>query len=77
MNTHFQRKKIPKKNIIQTFVSDNAKFCYHFYPKTLFEECTSEMKKNNLDNLINDDLDSSSSDESDNESDHYEPKKSS
>ena len=57
MNTHFQRKKIPKKCIIQTFVSDNARFSYYFYPKTLFEECTSEIKKNNLGNLINDDLD--------------------
>ena len=37
--------------------------------KTLSEECKYELKKNKMENLINDDFDSSSSDESDNESD--------
>ena len=41
-----------------------------YYPQTLLEECKYEIKKNKMNNLINDDLDLSSSDnESDNESD--------
>ena len=39
------------------------------YPQTLLEECKYEIKKNKMENLINDDFDSSSYDESDNESD--------
>ena len=39
-----------------------------YYPQTLLEECKYEIKKNKMENLINDDLDPSSSDESDNES---------
>ena len=34
-----------------------------FYPQTLLEECKYEIKKNKMENLINDDLDSSSSDD--------------
>ena len=41
-----------------------------YYSQTLLEECKYEMRKNKMENLINVDLDSSSSDESDNESDH-------
>ena len=42
-----------------------------YYPETLLEKCTYEMQKNKKKNLINDDLDLSSSDdyESDDESD--------
>ena len=43
-----------------------------YYPQTLLEECKYEIKKNKMENLINDDLDLSSSDESDNESDNDE-----
>ena len=44
-----------------------------YYPRTLLEECKYETKKTKMDNLINDDLKSSSSDNetesgSDNES---------
>ena len=39
------------------------------YPQTLLEECKYEIKKNKIDNLIHDDLDPSSSDVSDSESD--------
>ena len=38
------------------------------YPQTLLEECKYAIRKNKMENLINDDL--SSSDESDNESDN-------
>ena len=40
-----------------------------YYPQTFLEECKYEIKKNEMENLINDDLDSSSSNESNNESD--------
>ena len=41
-----------------------------YYPQTLLEECKYVMRKNKMENLINDDLDLSSSDEFDNESDN-------
>ena len=41
-----------------------------YYPQTLLEECKYEIKKDKMENLINGDLDLSSSDESDNESDN-------
>ena len=40
------------------------------YPETLLEECKYVIKKKKIENLINDDLDLSSSDESDKESDN-------
>ena len=42
-----------------------------YYPQSLLEECKCEIKKNKMENLINDDLDLSSSDnETGNESDN-------
>ena len=41
-----------------------------YYPQTLLKECKYVIKKNKMENLVNDDLDLSSSDESDNESDN-------
>ena len=41
-----------------------------YYPQTLLEECKYVITKNKMENLINDDLDLSPSDESDNESDN-------
>ena len=38
------------------------------YPQTLLDKCKYKIKKNKMENLINDDLDPSSSEESDNES---------
>ena len=74
VNRNFQSTKIPKENasyeclsliMIDYFVRVNKKY----YPQTLLEEC----KKKNMENLINDDLDLSSSDnESDNEADNDE-----
>ena len=40
------------------------------YPRTLFEECKYKIKNNETENLINDDLEPSSSDKSDNGSDN-------
>ena len=41
-----------------------------YYSQTILEECKYEIKKNKMENLINDDVDPSSSDESDNGSDN-------
>ena len=41
-----------------------------YYPQTFLKECKYVMRNNKMENLINDDLDVSSSDESDNESDN-------
>ena len=42
----------------------------NYYPQTLLEECKHIIKKSKIENLINDDLDSSSSDESASEFDN-------
>ena len=41
-----------------------------YYPKTFLGECDCEIKKDEMESLINDDLDLSSSDESDSEFDN-------
>ena len=41
-----------------------------YYPQTLLEGCKYAIRKNKMENLINDDLNLSSSDESDNENDN-------
>ena len=52
--------------MLDSFIRANKKY----YPQTPLEECKYEIKKNKMEKLINDDLDLSSSDESDNESDN-------
>ena len=73
VNTNFQGKKVPKENasynclsliMLDSVIRVNKKYC----PQTLLEECKYK-KKIKTENLINDDLVSSSPDESDNESD--------
>ena len=75
VNTNFQGKKVPKENVpykclslimLDSVIRVNKKY----YPKRLLEECKYVIRKNEMENLINDDLDFSSSDESDNESDN-------
>ena len=76
MNTHFQVKKVPQENasykclsliMLDSVVRVNKKY----YPQTLLEECKYTIKKIKMENLINDDLDQSSSDnESDSDSDN-------
>ena len=75
VNTNFQGKKVPKENasykclsliMLDSVIRVNKKY----YPQTLLEECKYAVRKNKIENLINDDLDLSSSDESDNESDN-------
>ena len=64
---------MPKENVsykslslimLDSVIRANKKY----YPQTLLEESKYEIKKNKMENLINDDLHPSSSDESDNES---------
>ena len=75
VNTNFQIKKVPKENasykclslkILDPIIRVNKKF----YPQTLLEECKYVIRKNKMENLINDDLGLSSSDKSDNETDN-------
>ena len=76
VSINFRGKKVPKENAsnkcISLIVLDsvirvkvNKKYC----PQTLLEECKYVLRKNKMENLINDDLDLSSSDEPDNEND--------
>ena len=75
VNTNFQGKEAPKENasykllsliMLDSVIRVNKKY----YPQTLLEECKYVIRKNEMDNLINDDLDLSSYDEYDNESDN-------
>ena len=52
--------------IIDNVIRVNKKY----YPQTLLEECKCVIRKNEMENLINDDFNLSSSDESDNETDN-------
>ena len=75
VNTKFQGKKVLKENasykclsfiMLGSFIRVNKKY----YPQLLLEECKYLIRKNKLENLINDDLDLSSSDECDHETDN-------
>ena len=75
VNTNFQGKKVPKENalckclsliMLDSVIRANKRY----YPQTFFEEFKYEVKKNKMENVINDDLDPSSSDVSDNEYDN-------
>ena len=75
VNTNFQGKKVPKENasykclsliMLDSVIRANKKF----YPQTLLEECKYVIRKNKMENLINNDLSLSSADESDNEDDN-------
>ena len=74
MNTNFQGKKIPKENpsykcLLFIMPDSVIKVSKKYYPQILLEECKYEQKNTKTENLINDDLDlSSSDDETDNES---------
>ena len=75
-NTNFQGNKIPKENasykwfsliMLDSVIRVNKKY----YPQTLLEEWKYMIKRNKVENLINDDLDlSSSENEPHNESDN-------
>ena len=75
VNTNFQGRKAPKENtsykclsliMLNSVVRVNKKYS----PQTLLEECIYVIRKNKMENLINNDLNLSSCDESDNENDN-------
>ena len=75
VNTNFQGKKVSKENasykclsliMLDSVIRVNRKY----YPQIFLEECKYVIRKNKMENLINDDLDLNSSDESDSESDN-------
>ena len=75
LNPNFQGKKVPKENasykslsiiMLDSVIRVNKKY----YPQTLSEECKYVIRKYKMEILINDNLDLSSSDKSDNESDN-------
>ena len=81
VNTNSQGKKVPKENasykclsliMLGSVIRINQKY----YPQTLLEECKYIIRKNKMENLVNDDLDLSSSDESDNETNNESDNKS-
>ena len=73
VNTNFQGKKMPQekapcKSLSIIMLDSVVKAKKKYYPQTLLEECKNEPKKIKMENLIDDDLEKSSSDESDNDS---------
>ena len=78
VNTIFQGKEVPKEDAsykcLSLIVLESViKVSKKYYPQTLLEECKYVIRKNKMENLINDDLCLSSSDnESDNEFDSDE-----
>ena len=75
VNTNFQGKMVPNENtsykclslvMLDSLIRVNKKY----YPQTLLEENKYVIRKDKMENLINDNLDLSPSDESDNESDN-------
>ena len=72
VNTNFQGEKVQKENgsykcssliMLDSVIRANK----NYIPQTLLEESKYEIKKNKMENLINDDLDPNSSDESNSE----------
>ena len=75
VNKHFQGKGVPKEKAPWKYLpiimwDSVVKAKKKHYPKTLLEKCKYEPKKIKMENLIDDDLGKSSSDESDNEADN-------
>ena len=73
VNTNFQGKDVPKEDasykclsliVLESVIRVSKKY----YPQTLLEQCKYVIKKNKMENLINHDLNLSSSDDRDNES---------
>ena len=73
MITNFQSKKMPKEKApckcLSIIMLDSViKAKKKYYPQTLLEECKYEQEKIKMENLIDDDLEKSLSDEPDNDS---------
>ena len=74
MITNFQSKKMPKEKVpckcLSIIMLDSViKAKKKYYPQTLLEECKYEQEKIKMENLTDDDLEKTLSDESDSESD--------
>ena len=75
VNKNFQGKEVPKEDASYKCLSLIAlesviRVSKKYYPQTLLEGCKYVIRKNKMENLINDDLNLSSSDERDNEIDN-------
>ena len=75
MIKNFQSKKMPKekapcKYLLIIMLDSVIKTKTKYYPQALLEECKNEKEKIKMENLIDDDLEESSSDESNSESDN-------
>ena len=75
MNTNFQGKKMQKekapcKSLSIIMLDSVVKAKKKYYPQTVLKGCKYEPKKIKMENLIDGDLEKSSSDESDSESDN-------
>ena len=64
------KEKVPCKCLSIIMLDSVIKAKKKYYPQTLLEECKYEQEKIKMENLIDDDLEKSSSDESDSESDN-------
>ena len=72
MITNFQSKKMPKekkpcKCLSMIMLDSVIKAKKNYYPQTLLKECKYEQEKTKMKNLIDNDLEKSLSDESDND----------
>ena len=74
VNTNFQGEKVSKENAsyksLLVMLGSVIRMNKKYYPQILLEECKNLIGKNKMENLINNDLNLSSSGESDNENDN-------
>ena len=68
ISTNFQGKKVTKENPSHKYLSlimqdSVVKVSKKYYPQILLKECKYEIKKTTMENLINEDLETSSSDD--------------
>ena len=63
------KEKVPCKCLPIIVLDSVIKAKKKYYPQTLLEECKYEQKRIKMENLIDDDLEKSESDESDNDND--------
>ena len=66
------KEKVPCKSLSTIMLDSVIKVKKKYYSQTLLEECKYEPKKIKMENLIDNDLEKSSSDDSDNENDNDE-----
>ena len=72
INTNFQGKKVPKENasykcLSLVMLDSIVKVKKKYYLQTHLEECKYEIRRTKMENLINDELEASLSDDSDND----------